>query len=343
MLNITRVSYRYDTTPALVDLSLEVQVGEILCLLGPSGCGKTTLLRIVAGLERPTAGDISFEDQSVLNIPVHERDFGLMFQEYALFPHLTVADNITFGLKMHGVPAGQRKRRLGEILDLVGLAGFETRDVGGLSGGERQRVALGRSLAPNPRLLMLDEPMASLDAALREQLVIELRDIIKRIGIMAIYVTHDQAEAFAIADRIAVMRAGAIEQVDTPEMLYQHPRTEFVARFLGLTNILPITAASTDTNWATTALGAFDASPGTAALLFHPAGIGLEPIDDSVPIRGTVQRVTFKGAHYQIEASLDRAPATTFVVRVPARQASPPSRGQAITLYIERQGVLPLQ
>lgn len=341
MLSIEHISYHYESIPVLNSLSLDVREGEILCLLGPSGCGKTTLLRVIAGLERPASGNVSFAGESVLNVPVHERDFGLMFQEYALFPHMNVADNITFGLKMHGMPEDQRRQRLREILHLVGLVGFETRNVDELSGGERQRVALGRSLAPNPRLLMLDEPLASLDAALREQLVIELREIIKRIGIMAIYVTHDQTEAFAIADRIAVMRAGAIEQVDSPEAIYQHPQTEFTARFLGLTNILPVIHLGNGR--VTTVCGEFEAPPETSALLFHPAGISLAPAGNSLPFVGTAERVVFKGAHYQIGLRAGDGPGVKLVFRLPTGQAHPPSPGQEVTLYIEKQKILPLR
>ena len=340
MLNVTHLSYQYEAVPVLIDLDLGVQDGEIVCLLGPSGCGKTTLLRVIAGLEQPTAGDVILDGQSVLNTPVHERDFGLMFQEYALFPHMTVADNITFGLKMRGINSAHRTRRLKDILDLVGLAGFEDRNVGELSGGERQRVALGRSLAPNPGLLMLDEPLASLDAALREQLVIELRDIIKQVGIMALYVTHDQTEAFAIADRIAVMRAGRIEQVDTPQEIYQHPRTEFTARFLGLTNILPVT--SRRDGRVTTPCGEFDAPPGTTAILLHPAGIGPAVTPDSLPLTGSVERVIFKGAHYQIEIRLEGEQVLKLSFRLPAGQDNPPIPGQSITLHVERRMILPL-
>jgi ABC-type Fe3+/spermidine/putrescine transport system ATPase subunit len=341
MLSIANVSYHYESTPVLNDFNLEVKNGEILCLLGPSGCGKTTLLRVVAGLERPTSGNLFFNGESILDTPVNERDFGLMFQEYALFPHMTVADNITFGLKMRGLPANLRAQRLQEILDLVGMAGLESRNVGELSGGERQRVALGRSLAPSPRLLMLDEPLASIDAALREQLVIELREIVKQIGIMAIYVTHDQAEAFAIADRVAVMRTGAIEQVDTPEQIYQHPQTEYTARFLGLTNILPATG-SVDGR-ITTACGEFDAPPETSGLLLHPAGISLTPTSDSLSLAGSIERAVFKGSHYQIDVQVDNNPALRLGFRLPVGQNDPPAPGEAITLYIEKRMIVPLR
>jgi ABC-type Fe3+/spermidine/putrescine transport system ATPase subunit len=212
MLEVRDVELAFGDLPVLRGVSLEAAEGEIVCLLGPSGCGKTTLLRVIAGLEVPERGDVIFDGRSVRDVPVHRRGFGLMFQDFALFPHLDVARNAAFGLRMMGIPAAERQRRVQEVLSLVGLAGFERRDVAKLSGGEKQRVALARSLAPNPRLLMLDEPLGSLDAALRERLVIEIREIIKQVGRAALYVTHDQHEAFAIADRIIIMNEGRFEQ-----------------------------------------------------------------------------------------------------------------------------------
>ena len=242
MLVLDGISISFGVNRVLEDLSLHVQQGEIMCLLGPSGCGKTTLLRVVAGLEHAGAGDVRVDGQSILNVPVHQRGFGLMFQDFALFPHLNVAENIAFGLKMQGTPPNERETRIQDVLEMVGLGDFQQRDVSQLSGGERQRVALARSLAPNPRLLMLDEPLGSIDAALRERLILDLRSIIKQVGLTAIYVTHDQAEAFAVADRIAVMNNGRIEQIDSPQVLYHNPQTIFTARFLGLHNILTVDA-----------------------------------------------------------------------------------------------------
>ena len=204
MLDIINVTRAFDGQAVLRGINLPVDQGEIVCLLGPSGCGKTTMLRIVAGLEHADGGDVRINGNSIMATPVHQRDFGLMFQDFALFPHMNVAENVGFGLRMR--PVADDQQRVDEVIRLVGLAGFEQRDVGELSGGERQRVALARSLAPRPRLLMLDEPLGSLDAALRTRLVVELRQIIKQIGLTAIYVTHDQEEAFAIADRIAINR-----------------------------------------------------------------------------------------------------------------------------------------
>ncbi len=242
MLEVYRLTSSFDQTRVLRGVDLRVRRGEIVSLLGPSGCGKTTLLRIIAGLEEAENGRLLVEGEDITAVPIHKRDFGLMFQEYALFPHMDVAHNIMFGLKMRGVPPAQRQKRMYEVLELVGLAGFESRDVAALSGGERQRVALARSLAPNPRLLMLDEPLGSLDAGLRRRLAVDLRRIIKKIGLTSVHVTHDQQEAFAVADRVAIMNEGRIEQYDTPMEIYSRPRTEFVARFLGFTNIIPVLA-----------------------------------------------------------------------------------------------------
>lgn len=240
MLSVRQVSHSYEGAEVLHGLNLEVIDGEILCILGPSGCGKTTLLRIIAGLETPDKGDILLNSETILKTPIHQRKFGLMFQDYALFPHLNVQDNVAFGLKMRGYGKEEQIKQTNEALALVGLQHFSARKVTELSGGEQQRVALARSLAPHPHLLMLDEPLGSLDAALKAQLTVDLRKIIKDAGITSIYVTHDQNEAFSIGDRIVVMRAGGIEQIDTPRELYLHPRTEFVARFLEFPNILPI-------------------------------------------------------------------------------------------------------
>ena len=201
-------------------MSFDVASSEIVCLLGPSGCGKTTLLNIIAGLEQPESGQVLVEGQDIAGTPVHRRGFGLMFQDLALFPHKNVRDNVAFGLRMANLAPQAIDLRVREVLELVGLAGFEQRDVNQLSGGEQQRVALARSLAPRPRLLMLDEPLSSLDRALRERLMNELRDILTRVGQTAIYVTHDQQEAFALADRVVILNAGRVAQIGTPQQVY---------------------------------------------------------------------------------------------------------------------------
>src|SRR5512139_825048 len=228
LLEVLHLSKTFDDKLILDDVSLEITANEIVCLLGPSGCGKTTLLRLIAGLETADSGTITFDGQDVHNIPVHQRNFGLMFQDFALFPHKNVWDNVIFGLRMQNLPADRIQQLGHEALEMVGLSGFEKRDVHQLSGGERQRVALARSLAPQPQLLMLDEPLGALDRQLREELMIELRRILKAAHLTSIYVTHDQQEAFAVADRVAIMNAGRLEQLDTPQQIYAHPATEFV-------------------------------------------------------------------------------------------------------------------
>ncbi len=228
----------FDGVPVLKGVDLSIGGGETVCLLGPSGCGKTTLLRVVAGLVQPDAGQVWCEGQDVTHVPVHRRGFGLMFQDYALFPHMSVFDNIAFGLRMHRWPPPQIRQRVEELLTLVNLQRFSQSKVYELSGGQQQRVALARSLAPRPRLLMLDEPLGSLDRVLRDRLQDELRSLLGQLQQTALYVTHDQWEAFAIADRIVLMNEGRVEQVGTPTAIYLSPASRFVSRFLGFRNEL---------------------------------------------------------------------------------------------------------
>lgn len=237
-LEAQQITKAYGLTEILKGVSLGVDEGEIVALLGPSGCGKSTLLRIIAGLDQDYHGRVIFDGQSLDGVPAHKRDFGLMFQDFALFPHRTAGENIAFGPRMKGLGRPAINRRVEEILELIGLPGYGDRTIFELSGGERQRIALGRALAPRPRLLLLDEPLGALDRTLRERLADDLQAIIKRLGTTSVYVTHDQAEAFAVADRIALMNMGRIIQVDTPRNLYEHPATDFAARFLGLNNLL---------------------------------------------------------------------------------------------------------
>jgi len=232
-LHIEAVTVRFDTTTAVDDVSLNVERGSVFALVGPSGCGKSTLLRAVAGLVRPDSGTMSWDNEQLANVPTHERDFGLMFQDHALFTHRSVAENIEFGLKMAGMERSSRADRVEELLNLVGLAGFGTRRIEGLSGGEGQRVALARALAPKPRLLLLDEPLASLDRARRVELNAELARLLQELGQTAIYVTHDQDEAFAVADQVGVMSKGQLLRVGTPAEVWSDPRSETVARFVG--------------------------------------------------------------------------------------------------------------
>ncbi|MCK5164684.1 MAG: ABC transporter ATP-binding protein [Desulfobacula sp.] len=223
-----------DGSLILQDIDLRLKQGTKLSVLGPSGSGKTTLLRLIAGLENPDSGHILFNGQPMNDCPPHKRNFGLMFQEFALFPHLNVFNNIAFGLKMKGMDKAQIESRVNEMLLLTGLTGLQTRHVDDLSGGERQRVALARTLAPQPSLLMLDEPLSSLDRVLRKRLLIELTTIISKLNITTIFVTHDHEEAFAAGNMVIVMNTGQIEQTGTPDELVQTPKNQWIKEFLGL-------------------------------------------------------------------------------------------------------------
>jgi ABC-type Fe3+/spermidine/putrescine transport system ATPase subunit len=271
-----------------IDVALSVAPGELVTLLGPSGCGKTTFLRLVAGLIRPDEGRISLGGRRVETLPTEQREIGIVFQDYALFPHMNVAENIAFGPRMKNWPQQRIRERVGELLDLVQLGGYEKRKVTELSGGEQQRVALARALAPNPRLLLLDEPLSALDARLRKTLRAEIRRIQQKLGLTTIYVTHDQEEALALSDRIAVMRGGRIEQTGEPREIYHLPATPFVAAFIGQSNLLPGTLLENKGHYGRvrTALGDFPGrlpagwrqAPGDAVTLFfrprscRPAG-----------------------------------------------------------------------
>ena len=234
-LSIDHVSVRHSnsTAESLCDVSFDVAAGEVIAVLGSSGSGKTTLLRAISGLQAVSTGNVVLDGVDITKTPTHLRGIGLMFQEHALFPHLDVADNVGFGLRMAKIPKPDREDRVAEVLDLVGLIGFGSRDVASLSGGERQRVALARTIAPAPQLLLLDEPMGSLDRVLRDRLVSELGDLINRLGLTVVYVTHDRSEAFELADRIAVLDQGKLVQLDTPEILDAQPASAHVSQLLG--------------------------------------------------------------------------------------------------------------
>lgn len=240
LLSLKRISKAFDQTPAVSDVSLEVQRGEFFGLLGPSGCGKTTTLRMIAGLEKPDAGSIEFDGTDITNRPAERRGFGMVFQNYALFPHLNVGENVAFGLRARHKPAGEIKDRVQGALELVQLPGYEKRRVDELSGGQQQRVAIARAIAIEPALLLFDEPLSNLDVTLREATRSELRELVARLGLTAVYVTHDQEEAFALCDRISVMMGGRILQTGPPKELYEHPAQLPVARFLGRNNLIQV-------------------------------------------------------------------------------------------------------
>ena len=243
-LSVMDVSVDYGSARALDRVSLEVGSGEVVAVIGPSGCGKSSLLRAIAGLEPLSTGSVALGGKNLAGVPTHERDLGLMFQEHALFPHLSVGANVAFGLRMQRLDRASQSERAEELLDLVGLAGFGDRRVDALSGGEAQRVALARALAPSPRLLMLDEPLGSLDRLLRQQLVAELRSVFVGLGVTALHVTHDQAEAFALADRVVVLRDGEVVQSGRPAAVWRAPNSTFVARFLGHPNLWQLAGES---------------------------------------------------------------------------------------------------
>ncbi len=245
-IRLEGLTQRYGGQTVVDGVSLEIAAGELFFLLGPSGCGKTTLLRCIAGLARPAAGRVFLGEEDVTDLPPHRRDTALVFQSYALWPHLTVRDNVAFGLEMRRVTPSERARRVAEALALVRMSERADARPAQLSGGQQQRVALARALVVRPRCLLLDEPLASLDARLREDMRGEIRRICKDAGLTAVFVTHDQKEALAIADRIAVMRAGRLAQVGAPDALYHRPASRFVAHFLGDTNFLPGTVVQRD-------------------------------------------------------------------------------------------------
>jgi ABC-type Fe3+/spermidine/putrescine transport system ATPase subunit len=294
---------------ALNGVSFEVEFGETLAILGPSGCGKSTLLNIVAGLEQPDMGDILWEGKTLANVPPHRRGFGLMFQDYALFPHRNVFENVAFGLRMLKFSPQAIRARVSEMLELVNLTGYEKRDVNSLSGGEAQRVALARSLAPQPHLLMLDEPLGALDRDLRERLATELRSILRKINQTALYVTHDQEEAFTLADRIIIMNAGQIEQTGTAQEIYQNPKSTFVARFLGLTNLLSGTAYPTNHgSYINTALGGFSLPSihsGDVALLIRPELVRING-DGVLQLNGILREKTFRGTVCRVRLEINQ-------------------------------------
>jgi putative spermidine/putrescine transport system ATP-binding protein len=237
-VRLTNLTKRYGDVTAVEAVDLDVAHGEFFTMLGPSGSGKTTTLRMIAGFERPDAGRIELGGEDVSRLPPFERDVNTVFQDYALFPHMNVAQNIAYGLRVKKVPNQERRRRVADVLDIVRLKGFERRSPSQLSGGQRQRVALARAIVNNPRVLLLDEPLGALDLKLRQQLQLELKHIQRELGMTFVYVTHDQEEALTMSDRVAVFNDGHVEQVGTPADVYEHPRTPFVADFVGTSNIL---------------------------------------------------------------------------------------------------------
>lgn len=310
MLSVYQIHKMYEGQPLLKGVSFEVRSGETVCLLGPSGSGKSTLLRITAGLEGAESGVISWDGVDLAGTPVHKRNFGLMFQDYALFPHRNVYENVAFGLRMQGLPAVEIRRRVEEALEQVELLQFVERRVTDLSGGEQQRVALARALAPRPRLLMLDEPLGALDRTLREQLLEVIRHLLHTSAAPAVYVTHDQEEAFAIASRLILLHEGKIVQEGAPEEIYARPVSAWVARFLGMSNFLPGRVTAVRPLQVQTESGEFRCAAAQGSplavgsqveLLFRPSEASLQPgANGENLIEGQVEDVVFRGQDFKV-------------------------------------------
>lgn len=306
MLELRHLSKTYEGKPLLTDVSFTVAEGETVCLLGASGSGKSTLLRMIAGLESPESGDIRFDGVDLSQTPPHLRDFGLVFQDYALFPHLTVFDNAAFGLKMRDQSKSQIQERVAEVLKLVNLTGFEARRVTELSGGEQQRVALARALAIRPRLLMFDEPLGALDRTLKDQVLDELRHILHETRIPAVYVTHDQEEAFTIADRILLLHDGRILREGTPAEVWSHPGSAWAARFLNVGNVVEGQVQSQRPKvgiWQVeTGLGQVPVSCGHTHAVGERVALLLKPSDAGLlTVTAAVEDVVFQREQFKVE------------------------------------------
>lgn len=295
-----------DGSRALLPLNLDVQPREKVVILGPSGCGKTTLLRIIAGLETPDLeGSVWFDEDDVTGVPIEARRVGMVFQSYALFPTLTVAGNILFPLRLKKVDKAVQAQRLAQLASFVGIEGLEHRHVHELSGGQRQRVALARALAVEPRVLLLDEPLTALDATLRERLRAELATLLDALGVTAVYVTHDQAEAMALADRIIVMDRGVIAQVGTPRAIYEKPASPFVAKFIGASALIPAYAKDGRIAASGIDIAAYDGKRGDVFIVVRPDD--LEPAEDG-PFSGKVTSATYFGDRKRLQIDLDDGP-----------------------------------
>lgn len=313
MLQVEDVTVRFGEKVALDEVALEVARGEVLAVLGPSGSGKSTLLRVICGLQQPDDGCVLIDSEDITSSPPHRRGIGLVFQDHALFHHKDVAGNVGFGPRMRGDAPSGVARRVGELLDLVGLAGFEHRSIATLSGGEQQRVALARALAPEPRVLLLDEPLGSLDRRLRDRLLVDLGVLFAELDVTAIYVTHDQAEAFALGDRVAIMRAGQVVQHGTADELWAHPADEDTARFLGLGNV----------------------RDGT---VIRPEAITARRVEAGNPGDGVVERARRHGPTVHLTVRLDDGTPLDAAVT----SLEHPATGERVSLEIDPEGVVRL-
>jgi iron(III) transport system ATP-binding protein len=323
---------------AVDDLSLEISKGEFFTLLGPSGCGKTTTLRLIAGFEFPTSGRISLDGRQLEQVPPNKRDMAMVFQSYAIFPHLNVFENIAYGLRIKKLSNSEIRHRVGQIMALTKLTGLENRMPNQMSGGQQQRVSLARALVVEPKVLLFDEPLSNLDAKLREEMRFEIRDLQRRLNITSIYVTHDQEEALALSDRIAIMNRGRLAQLGTPEEIYERPRSKFVADFIGLANFLPAQVQTVRSGRATVQVGAYtlqvSALPndmtGQAALVFvRPSDIKIadESIQDNI-LHGQITKATYLGEKFDYRVRVD-----DIELRVQTTEGKRHNVGDAVRLY----------
>lgn len=347
-LRVDQLTKNYGATQVVKGVSFGFGKGEFISLLGPSGCGKTTILRMIAGFETPTSGAISVDGQDITHLKPNQRKLGMVFQAYALFPNLTVGDNIGFGLKVSGVGREERRARVEEMLRLIGLPGYENRFPYEMSGGQQQRVALARAIAPRPRLLLLDEPLSALDAKIRVSLREEIRAIQRDLGITTVFVTHDQEEALSISDRIVVMNAGDIEQIGTPHDIYNRPATRFVATFVGQLNTVPATVADASQNAVrfgdqTVQLASLPAgtkSGDSISLTLRPEMLSLAPRSETdVTLKGTIADVSFLGSVVRLRVDLN---GTLVSIDTFNNQAAPPQRGETVDIHLASRDLLVL-
>ncbi len=347
-LRLSNLEKTFGQNRVVKDFSLDVAKGEFISLLGPSGCGKTTVLRMVAGFETPTAGSITIDGQDVTGLKANSRNIGMMFQAYALFPNLTVGDNVAFGLRVKGVPRAQRKARVDEMLALIGLPDLAGRYPFQLSGGQQQRVALARALAPSPRVLLLDEPLSALDAKVRVSLRTEIRSIQKELGITTIFVTHDQEEAMSISDRIVVMNGGIADQVGSPFEIYNRPTTKFVANFVGTLNTFDTVVAEgrqVSIAGQRLTLPESTALPPTGALLavaLRPEALRLGRADGhEAVLPATVEAVEFMGSIIRLRA--DIAGSKVSLDTFNRADQPPPAVGQKVEVSLSGKDLIVLR
>jgi putative spermidine/putrescine transport system ATP-binding protein len=339
-VSLVHLRRTYGSLNALDSLSLDIEPGELVVLLGPSGCGKTTALRILAGLDRADEGHVLVGGEDITRVPANKRDMGMVFQAYSLFPHMTVRDNVAFGLRLRGQDRGRRLRRSREMLELVGLSAFEDRYAHQLSGGQQQRVALARALAVEPSVLLLDEPLSALDAKVRVQLREEIRRVQLDVGTTTLFVTHDQEEALAVADRVGVMNAGRLDQIAPPTQLYARPATRFVAEFVGLSNRVRTEVGSGRATVLGSQVGLLGGSidQGAGHALVRPESVRISPAGDGVEANARVLSVAFLGPFSRVQCRLDDG--QIVISQFPSAQAARLTQDEPVRVDVEADAVL---